>query len=165
MNIKTACLACVIAAVMATPAARAEDVWINTDNVALRTAQSPAAESVANLFKGAKAQQLQKQGNWVQIQVNGKTGWVSAASVSLRPQKPNSGLLGGNSSVEMSSAAAAKGLEPMSMQFGQNQHLSEAGINQMVQIKRSVTPQMLQDFMTQGHVGAPAPAPAPAPAR
>lgn len=160
MKAKRALLACVLAA-LAAGAAHADDVWLK-NNATVRTDQSPAADKVVDLLKGAKVTQLQRQGNWVQVQFNGKTGWVVADSISLRPVKADAGLIGGNSSVQMSSAAAAKGLEPMSMQFAQSQHLSEAGINQMVQIKKSVTPQMLKDFMADGHLGTQAQAPAPA---
>jgi len=156
-----ALLACAVAVLAAAGATRAEDVWLK-NNATVRADQSPAGDKVVDLFKGAKVQQLQRQGSWVQIQVNGKTGWVGADSVSVRPVKADSGLAGGNSSVQMSSAAAAKGLEPMSTQFAQSQHLSEAGVSQMVQIKKSVTPQMLRDFMADGQLGAPAQAVAPA---
>jgi hypothetical protein len=99
-------------------------------------------------------QQLQVQGNWVKVGVNGKVGWVAKTSVSVRPQKADSGAFGGMASAQSSSAAAAKGLEPMAMDFAQNQHLSDAGLTQMEQIKKTVTPKMLADFMTEGHVGA-----------
>ena len=130
----------------------ADDVWLK-NNAVVRSDMSPAADKVADVLKGAKVQQLDKQGNWIKISVNDKTGWVAASSISNRPQKADSGLIGGNSLAQSSSAAAAKGLEPMAAQFASNQRLSTAGLSKMEQIKKSVTPQMLNDFMADGRLG------------
>jgi uncharacterized protein YgiM (DUF1202 family) len=133
-------------------AVQADDVWLK-NNAVVRTDMSPAADKIADVLKGAKVQQLDRQGNWIKISVNGKTGWVAASSISNRPQKADSGLLGGNSLAQSSSAAAAKGLEPMAAQFASNQRLSTAGLSKMEQIKKSVTPKMLNGFMADGHLG------------
>lgn len=169
MKAKKVLLACAVA-VLAAGVANADDVWLK-NNANVRADRSPAADTVVELLQGAQVQQLQRQGNWVQIQANGKTGWVSADSISIRPVKANTGLPGAKPDVQMGSAAATKGWDVMATKFAQNQHLSEAGLNQMAQIKKSVTQQMLDDFMVAGHVGTkqstsapPAPAP-PAPAR
>lgn len=144
--------AAAIGLVLLTGGVNADDVWLK-NNAVVRSDMSPAADKVADVLKGAKVQQLDKQGNWIKISVNGKTGWVAASSISNRPQKADSGLLGGNSLAQSSSAAAAKGLEPMAAQFASNQRLSTAGLSKMEQIKKSVTPQMFNDFMADGHLG------------
>jgi hypothetical protein len=61
----------------------------------------------------------------------------------------------------MSSAAAAKGLEPLALEFAQNQRLDPAGVTKMEDLKKTVTQQMLMDFMAAGRLGAPAPKAAP----
>ena len=146
-------LGAAMAVMLAAGAVMADDVWLK-NNATVRSDMSPAADKVVDLFKGTKVQQLEKQGNWVKIQINDKVGWVSANSVSIRPQQADSGSVGGANTAQMSSAAAAKGLEPMALQYAQNQHLSTDGVNRMEQIKKSVTPQMLRDFMAEGHVGS-----------
>jgi uncharacterized protein YgiM (DUF1202 family) len=159
MRRKSVLLACVVA-VVAAGAARADDVWM-TAYATARTDPGPAGTDVVKLSKGTKVQQLQKKGDWVQIQVNGKTGWVRATSVRPRPVNPDTGLPGTESNAEMSSAAAAKGLEPLALEFAQNQRLDPAGVTKMEDLKKTVTQQMLMDFMAAGRLGAPAPKAAP----
>jgi uncharacterized protein YgiM (DUF1202 family) len=139
-------------AMLAAASARAEDVWIKRQSDA-RADASAAADSVVVVQKGQKVHVLQRNGPWVQIDAgNGKTGWVAADSVSSREVKPDSNLMGHSSGAEMSSGAAIKGLQPIAGDYAQQRGLSKEGLDEMLAIRKSVTPQMLNDFVKDGNI-------------
>jgi hypothetical protein len=136
-------------------AALAEDNWIKR-NAELRTDPSAAGSTVAKVQKGDKVQVLEKSGAWVKVDLKGKTGWVSADSLSSREVKPDAHLTGAlGTSAESSTGAAAKGLQEDTRVYAQNQHLSTHGIDEMIDIKKSITPAMLKDFVADGNINPP----------
>ena len=135
--------------------AGADDVWIKR-SADVRNDQSAAGDLVVPVTKGQRVQLLQRADNWVQVDVNGKIGWVAADSVSSREVKPDTDLIGRGSSAEMSSGAAIKGIEPIAGDYALNKRLSKAGLDEMTAIKKSVTGKMLKDFVADGPIEAPA---------
>ena len=135
--------------------ARAEDGWIKRAADA-RADQSAAADVVAPVQKGQKVTVLERADAWVKIDVNGKVGWVAADTLSSRPVKADTSLAGRGSGAEMSSGAAIKGLQPIAGDYARGQHLRTDGLEEMVSIKKSVTSQMLTDFVKDGNIERPA---------
>ena len=134
--------------------AGAEDVYLKRP-VGLLSDSSAAADRVANAQKGDKATVIERNANWVKVNLNGKEGWVGADSLSQRPVKADTALLGGNSMARASDAEAGKGLEPMSIDYSKSHNLSPAGINEMVAVRKAITSAMLKDFVTTGQIESP----------
>ena len=151
------------AVLLATLAARAsaEDVYLKRP-VDLRSDGNSAANVVAPAKKGDKAVVVERNGNWVRVNLNGKEGWVGADSLSARPVKADTMLFGGNGSVESSSGAAGKGLEPITEDYGRARNLSRAGVDEMVAIRKSITGAQLKSFVTEGNIESPKKAARPA---
>jgi hypothetical protein len=139
---------------MLATAANAEDVWIKR-SADVRNDQSAAADTVVAVTKGQRVQVLERSGPWVRVSVNGKEGWVSSESVSSREVKPDTDLVGRGSGAEMSSGAAIKGLQPIAGDYAKSRSLSKAGLDEMIAIKKSVSPTMLKDFIDQGAIERP----------
>jgi hypothetical protein len=136
-------------------AAGADDVWLKR-SADVRNDQSAAGDLVVPVAKGQRVQLLQRGSGWVQVNANGKIGWVAADSISSREVKPDTNLLGRDSSAEMSSGAAIKGLQPIAGDYARNRHLSKDGLDKMTAIKESVTSKMLRDFVADGPIESPA---------
>lgn len=149
MTRKTMLPAVLLAAMAGT--AGAEDVWIKR-SADVRNDQSAAGDLVVAVQKGQRAHLLERSGNWVQVDVNGKIGWVAADSVSTREVKADTNLFGQGSGAEMSSGAAIKGLQPIAGDYARARNLSKEGLNEMTAIKKSVTPKMLKDFVAEGAI-------------
>jgi uncharacterized protein YgiM (DUF1202 family) len=135
-------------------AAQAEDVWIKR-SADVRNDQSAAGDLVVAVNKGQRVHVLERSDNWVKVDVNGKTGWVSADTVSSREVKPDTDLIGRGSGAEMSSGAAIKGLQPIAGDYARARSLSKDGLNEMTAIKKSVTPKMLKEFVADGGIESP----------
>ena len=129
----------------------AEDGWIKRP-ADVRSDQSAAADSVAAVKKGQRVQVLERSGNWVKVDANGKTGWIAADTLSSREVKADVNLLGHGSGAEMSSGAAAKGLEPIAGDYARSHHVTDDGLNQMLAIRKSISSQMLSDFVKDGGI-------------
>jgi uncharacterized protein YraI len=140
-----------LALALAASAARAEDAWIKRP-ADVRADQSAAADPVASVQKGQRVHVLERSGNWVKVDANGRTGWLAADTVSSREVKADVNLLGHGSGAEMSSGAAAKGLQPIAGDYARSHHVTEEGLNQMIAIRKSVTSQMLSDFVKDGGI-------------
>ena len=136
-------------------AARAEDVWIKRQ-ADVRADASAAADAVAPVQKGQKVHLVERSGPWVKVDLGGgKVGWLSADSVSNREVKPDTNLIGRSSAAEMSSGAAIKGLQPIAGDYARQRGLTKEGLDEMLAIRKSVTPQMLNDFVKEGNIEAP----------
>ena len=135
--------------------ASAEDVWLKR-SADVRNDQSPAGDLVVAVQKGQRVHVLERGGEWVRVDVNGKEGWVSADSVSSREVKADSNLFGQGSGAEMSSGAAIKGLQPIAGDYARARSLSKEGLNEMIAIKKAVTPKMLKEFVAEGFIEPPA---------
>jgi hypothetical protein len=109
-----------------------------------------------HLEKGDKVNVVQRTGAWAQVQLKGKSGWVSNDSLSTREVKPEVSLSGPlGTDARASAGAAAKGLEPITMEYAKTHSISTKGVDEMVNIKKSVTPQMLKDFTAEGQIEPP----------
>ena len=134
--------------------AQADDVWIKR-SADVRNDPSAAGDLVMPVTKGQRVHVLERSDPWVRVELNGKSGWVSTDSVSSREVKPDTDLIGRGSGAEMSSGAAIKGLQPIAGDYARSRNLSKEGLNQMTDIKKSVTPKMLKDFISEGAIEKP----------
>ena len=131
--------------------ARAEDVWIIRPAV-LRSDSIAAGDEIAKVVKGDKGIILERSGAWIKVNLNGNVGWVAATSTSARPVKADTALLGGNSSVQSSSGAAGKGLQPKAEQYALDKHYTKASVDEMIAFRKTITSKMLKDFVVEGNI-------------
>ena len=149
----------ILFAMLTTFSAAAEDVWLKR-TATLRSDASVAGDIVLTVEKGAKAVLLEKNGAWAKIQLKGQTGWVALDSLNNREVKKDTNLLGGGSGAEMSTGSATKGLEPVAREYAATRRLNTAAPDQMLALRKTVTSQMLKDFVAEGNIVAPPKLPA-----
>lgn len=143
-----------LAAALASPVFAA-DAWVKR-SAELRTDASAAASTVLRLDKGDRVNVVETQGAWSRIEFKGQSGWVSADTLSTREVKPEvklSGPLG--TDARASSGAAAKGLQPLTNDYAKRQGISTKGVDEMEDIKKSITPEMLKQFVADGNISPP----------
>ncbi len=135
-------------------AALADDVWVKR-SADVRNDPSAAGDLVMPVTKGQRVRVIERNDPWVRIELDGKSGWISADSVSSREVKRDTDFIGRGSGAEMSSGAAIKGLQPIAGDYARTRSLSKEGLNEMTAIKKSVTPKMLKDFVAEGSIEKP----------
>ncbi len=131
-----------------------EDNWLRRSAEA-RSDPSAAGDVVVKVTKGDRVQVLEKNGAWVKVDVKGQQGWLAADSLSGREVKPDVRIAGMGSSAESSSGAAAKGLQDMTINYAARRRLSTRGVDEMVDIRKSIKSQMLKDFVAEGNIQPP----------
>jgi hypothetical protein len=145
--------------------ARAETVYVRSEDASLKSAGDADASEVATLPRGTELTVVSRQGSWVQVQTGGKTGWVHKLKVS--PDKPESGgsalsgLSGGTRGTyaqEAESGRAARGLSPMAEKYAQAKALSPESIASVKRMEQyTVTKKEVQSFLKEGKLGEYAP--------
>lgn len=106
---------------------------------------------VINVKAGTAAKAVKRQGFWVQVEANGKTGWIKASALSFSggaggPTAIDTGRMGQSNIVSTSSA---RGLSAKDLVSGQ------PNLGEVVWLEsRSVAPPALQTFLDSGGVVA-----------
>ena len=91
-----------------TGAASAESIWVQSDNVELRSGKGAVYPVVANAPKGTELTVMSRDGKWVQVQAGTNQGWVYETAVSS--QKVDAGFSGIKPGiVKMDTSSASKG--------------------------------------------------------
>jgi hypothetical protein len=135
----------------------AEEGWIKRA-VVLRSEQGPAGDGLVNLYKGAKINVQSRDGAWAQIDSEGRTGWIAVDSVSAREVRPDVSMGSSSSAAELSSGAAARGVQPLTDGYSRGRQLNPAGLGQLYDIRASVSAKMLKDFIRDGGIISSKPA-------
>lgn len=139
--------------------ARAETMYVKSPTAELKNSTAANAQVLAQLSRGAACNVVSKQGNWVQVQVSGKTGWVYKFKLSI--SKPSGGdtLLaglggGGAGAREGSTAASIRGLSPTSERYAGRANIGPQHV-EMVKHMESVkiSPNEVQAFLRTGRLG------------
>lgn len=142
-------------------AAAAETVYVQTASVAIRQEMSSLGREVVRVRRGASLQVLERQGVWLKVQFTdnkGQTyiGYCMASALSPKPVEDgvfeSLGSGGGDADVP-SASLAGKGLLAEAETYATSKNLNPAAANKMVEIRNSLTPEMLRAFQQQGKVG------------
>lgn len=137
-------------------AALAEDLHVKQASAVLRAGKGAAYDEVATLKKGAKVTVIAREGKWLKVSADGRTGYLFEAAVADSKSGDTGGLsklLGGAAGAsEASSAEAGKGLGE-SIAWARANRMSPRGLERMIAIRKTVTGQDWESFTEEGRVG------------
>ncbi len=132
-----------------------ETLYVRAAATELRAAANPGGAITARLDIGTKVDVVSKQGNWVQVKVADKTGFVFAAK--LGKDKPDKERLGGKvvaSASESDTAQALRGLSPTAEKYATRSKISAADVEAVKRIEKEKVPSdELAAFLKDGKLG------------
>ena len=131
----------------------AEDVWVNRPSLDIREGKGAAYAVVATVVKGDKLSILAHEEKWLKVSFNGKQGYVYENSISPKEVGHEKMINMDAETKAMSTAAAAKGLDPESLRYAQAHNLSDAALEQMKTMRKQVSGKEFESFTTEGKVG------------
>jgi len=148
-----------VAALLGAGAAFAEDVWVKAPRVEVLAGKGSVYGTVGTAMKGTKLPVVAREGKWIKVELNGKAGYVleGAISPTAVSARDLGDALGSGESQGVSTSAAARGLIPAE-KFGEARNLDTAGLKQLEEGRKRVTPQQWQEFAAAGKVGPGKPA-------
>ena len=143
----------------------AESIWINSEVVEIRSGKGPIYPVVAKVKKGQELSVILREGKWLKVAVPPNTavtapgaapaaqGYVYENAVSATKVNGNANLLSGLTGGDMSTAAAAKGLQPSAEHYASGKGMSSAPLNNLIAMRNKIHPKEWERFMAEGHVG------------
>ena len=135
----------------------AESVWTK-QNVDLREGKSGFSPVVVTAAKGSQLTVLAREGTWLKVQLGDKQGYVFQGATS--PTKVGSGasmgdmMAGGDTTSGMSTASAAKGLDPIAEDYAKGKKLDPKVVDAMIDRNKAITDAERVAFMKEGNVGS-----------
>jgi uncharacterized protein YraI len=143
--------------------ARAEDVWVKSQSVDIRTGKGAVYPILSTVKSGTQLDVVAHEGKWLKVQVGDQQGyvfqdavadhWISGVGNMLANLSPS------NDSSSLSTSAAAKGLSEEADQYAKDRKLDPAAMNRLVDFRKQIDPHDWEQFTAEGKVGPDAPQP------
>lgn len=138
----------------------AGDLYVQPDKLDVREGPGLLFDPVDTVAKNAKLTEIERTDDgWIKVQTpTGKTGYVFKQSVGDKPA-PGPGLFSGLAvtsdaeASQMSTGAAAKGLEPEAEKYAANKNYSKGPLDKVIAMNRAVKGKQWLQFCQDGKVG------------
>jgi hypothetical protein len=141
--------------------AAADEVWIKSEVVQIRTGKGAVYPVIVTVEKGTELTVVDREGHWIKVQAGSQQGYVYDGSVS--PDKVSGGgnllasLGAGSDASSLSSGAAAKGLAPEADQYAASKNIDPGPMNRLIDFRKHFDPKLWEAFTAEGKVGPDAP--------
>lgn len=155
-----ALLAATIVSGVLVGSALAEEVWVKSESAEIRSGKAAVFPVLATGKKGDQLTVLAREGKWIKVKLGDKEGYVYETALSTSKVGSGGNLLSnlGAGGTDMTSASAAKGLEPSAETYASSRHLDPKPLQTMVDSAKTIDPKEWQAFTAAGKVGPDAPA-------
>ncbi|HEY8748605.1 MAG TPA: SH3 domain-containing protein [Tepidisphaeraceae bacterium] len=138
----------------------AGDLFVQPERLDVREGPGLLFDPVESVTKSVKLQELERTDDgWIKVQTpGGKQGYVFKGSVGDKPPSAPGALSAVNmtsdsEAAQMSTGAAAKGLEPEAEKYAANKNYNKAALDKVVAMNKSVKGAQWMQFCTEGQVG------------
>jgi len=138
------------ALVMAASTSFGESLWVKSATVDLHTGKAAIYPSTGTLAKGTEVTVVSRDSGWVQVTAAGKTGWVFEGSLSKDRVGGDMNLTPG-ATAEMSTASAARGLQPDAEAYVQARHLDKGPLESLRALRKNIPPEEWVAFVQPVH--------------
>jgi len=142
-------------------AALAEDVWIKSETVQIRSGKGAVFPVIATATKGTQLTVVAHEGKWLRVKVGDQEGYVYESSISTDKVGGGGNLLSdlgaGAQASDMSTGAAGKGLAAEADDWAKDKNLDPGPMNRLIAFRKSIDPKQWQAFTAEGKVGPDAP--------
>ena len=136
------------------------DLFVQPERLDVRDGPGLLFDPVESVAKSAKLQELERTDDgWIKVRTpSGKEGYVFKKSVGDKPPSADGPLTAMNmtsdaEAAQMSTGAAAKGLEPEAEKYAQNKNYSKAALDSVVALNKGVKGSKWMQFCKDGQVG------------
>ncbi len=128
--------------------AMAETIWINSEAVEIRAGKGAVYPVLVTAHKGDQLTVLAHEGKWLKVNVGGKEGYVFETAVSSTQVGSGGNLLSnlGAGGTDMSTASAAKGLEPSAQTYASSKGLDPMPLRQLIDKCKAICPKEWEAF-------------------
>jgi len=138
----------------------AGDLFVQPERLDVREGPGLLFDPVESVAKSAKLAELERTDDgWIKVRtLSGKEGYVFRGSVGDKPPSGSNPLTAMNmtsdaEAAQMSTGAAAKGLEPEAEKYAKNKNYNKAALDSVVALNKSVKGATWMQFCKDGHVG------------
>jgi uncharacterized protein YgiM (DUF1202 family) len=136
------------------------DLFVQPERLDVREGPGLLFDPVESVNKSAKLQELERTDDgWIKVKTpSGKEGYVFNKSVGDKPPSGGNALTAMNmtsdaEAAQMSTGAAAKGLEPEAEKYARNKNYNKAALDSVVALNKSVKGSTWMQFCKDGRVG------------
>ena len=136
------------------------DLFVQPERLDVREGPGLLFDPVESVTKSAKLAELERTDDgWIKVRTpSGKEGYVFKGSVGDKPPSGGGNLTAMNmtsdaEAAQMSTGAAAKGLEPEAEKYAQNKNYSKAALDSVVKLNKGVKGSVWMQFCKDGQVG------------
>lgn len=161
-TVKKRCRIALLAAAIGSSAALAlaGDLYVQPQKLDVREGPGLLFDPVDSVNKNDKLTEIERTDDgWIKVQTpGGKQGYVFKQSVADKPAAkpgPLSGLMvtSDAEASQMSTGAAAKGLEPEAEKYAANKNYSKASLDKVIAMNKAVKGKQWMQFCQDGKVG------------
>ena len=157
----TVFVAVLSAALLVAAVAVAEDVWIKSETVQIRSGKGAVFPVIATVQKGTQLTVVAHEGKWLRVKVGDQAGYVYENAISTEKVGGGGNLLSdmgaGAEATNMSTGAAGKGLAAEADDWARDKNLDPGPMNRLIAFRKSIDPKQWQAFTAEGKVGPDAP--------
>jgi len=138
----------------------AGDLFVQPERLDVREGPGLLFDPVESVTKSAKLKELERTDDgWIKVQTpSGKEGYVFKGSVGDKPPSGGNPLTAMNmtsdaEAAQMSTGAAAKGLEPEAEKYARNKNYNKAALDSVISLNKGVKGSTWMQFCKDGQVG------------
>ena len=143
-------------------AAMAEDMWVKSASVDIRSGKGAVYPILATVKAGTKLNVLSHDGKWLVVAVGDQQGYVFQDALSDHRMAGAGNVLANltpsNDASSLSTSAAAKGLSEEANTYAAQKNLDPALMNKLIDFRKTIDPKDWEKFVADGKVGPEAPA-------
>lgn len=152
---RTWIVAAAVAAVPILIVAAGAVMYVNADSLDIKDRNLSVSNTIATVERSTPLQVVARKGNWVQVSVNGRQGWVSANALSEKPSGKKGqgvavGKIKGGTIPQLESAAAVKGVGEGAEQYARAKNQRTDGLRELIDRSEAVTPDEFLAFLREG---------------
>ena len=137
--------------------ARAETLYVRSEDASLRSAADAGAAEVGPVARGTELTVVSRDGSWIQVQAGGKSGWIHKLKTAYVAEAVDALARSGIPVAAVSTGFPA-GLSPMAEKYAQNKALSPESIAAVKRMEQVVVSRKeIEGFLKEGKLGEYAP--------
>jgi hypothetical protein len=133
----------------------AEEVWVKSESAEIRGGKGAVYPVLVTGKKGDRLTVLGHDGKWLKVKIGEREGYVYETALSASKVEGGGELLSnlGAGGTDLTSASAAKGLEPSAETYASSKNLDPRPLQSLVDRAKTIDPKEWQAFTAAGKVG------------
>jgi uncharacterized protein YraI len=149
MNKRHLATALALACTLTAASAFGESMWVKSATVDVRSGKGAVYPATGKIVKGTEVTVVSRDSGWVQVTAGSLSGWVFEGSLST--SKVGEDVSFGGANAQMSTAAAARGLQPDAEAYVSSRRMDKTALERLIALRKSIAPQEWDKFTVEVH--------------